>query len=89
MPKRFVDTLFVREGRYSLGEDIEDRGYFLSIPVANRMVDYEEYYRIGKEQYEQFQAEPAVALQFADACREREHDDLLILAPGSDRGDPV
>lgn len=52
------------------------------------MVVYEEYYRIDAVEYERFKSNSAAARAFADACRRREHDDRLILKPGSDRGTP-
>ncbi len=50
------------------------------------MVDYEEYYSLSVGMFEVFEQNTESALEFADACRRREHDDLLILQPGSDRG---
>jgi hypothetical protein len=41
MSERFKDTHIVREGRYSLGRDNQSKGYYLSISVANQMIDYE------------------------------------------------
>lgn len=86
MSERFSDDYVSREGRYSLGRDQTTGDYFLSVPVANRMVDYEEYYRLTPDQYSRFIADAAAARVFADACRDRRHDDLLILQPGTDRG---
>lgn len=86
MSGRFADTSVSREGRYSLGRDRESGDPYLSIPVANRAVTYEEYYRLTPEQHERFTDDPPAARAFADECRQRRHDALLILAPGSDRG---
>ena len=61
----------------------------MSIPVSNGLVDYEEYYAISAEKSELFQAEPSTAIDFVEACRRHEHDDLLIQKPGSNRGTPV
>ena len=85
---RFQDIHVYREELFSLGKDQTTGGYYLSIPVSNRMVDYEEYYRISDEQFQAFQADGAAARVFAEQCRKRRHDDLLILKPGSDRGKP-
>ncbi|TRW17553.1 hypothetical protein [Glacieibacterium frigidum] len=85
---RFMDTKVDREGRWSLGADAETAAPFLSIPVANRMVDYEEYYRLSEDEARRFEADGLAARTFADECRARQHDDRLILAPGSDRGEP-
>ena len=63
--------------------------WFLSIPVANNMVDYEVYYRLDGDEYDRFRADPVAALAFADACRAHIYDDRLILKPGTDRGGAV
>ena len=83
---RFVDSHVSREGRFSLGIDQAASDHYLSIPVANRMVTYEEYYRLAKGQYNLFVEDSSSAMHFADECRRREHDDQLILPPGNDRG---
>lgn len=89
MPSRFNDTHVFREQRFSIGSDAETRGYFLSIPVANQMVDYEEYYRLSTDQYQQFSNDAVAGALFADQCRARRCDDLIILKPGTDRGEPL
>ncbi len=82
-------TLFVsREQLFSLGRDSLSGEPYLAIPVANRMTDYEEYYRITPDQLTAFQADLPAARAFADQCRARRHDTLLILKPGADRGEP-
>lgn len=85
---KFQDVMVNRELRFSLGVEQETGKYYLSIPVANRRVDYEEYYEIDKDAFERYQADPAAAAAFLERCRNREADDLLILKPGSDRGVP-
>jgi hypothetical protein len=62
--------------------------YFLSIPVSNRLCDYEEYYEIDEVAFEQYRRDPQSALPFVQRCRDHLHDDLLLLKPGSDRGEP-
>jgi hypothetical protein len=86
---RFSDTHVFREQRFAIGSDTQTHGYFLSIPVANQMVDYEEYYRLTPDQYCLFSANAAAAGLFADECRARKRDDMIILAPGTDRGEPL
>lgn len=85
---RFVDSYTDTDGRYSLGRDSKTSGYYLSIPVSNRLVDYEEYYRLSRDLFGVFLQDRSEALGFADRCRARECDDLLILQPGADRGEP-
>ncbi|WP_082951718.1 hypothetical protein [Mycobacterium sp. 852002-51057_SCH5723018] len=78
-----------REDRYSIGVESPSGRYYASIPVSNGIVDYEEYYEITKDQYHQFLRDKAAAIDFVEACRRREHDDLLLQRPGSNRGTPV
>lgn len=77
-----------RELRFSLGIEQDSGRYYLSIPVANRMVDYEEYYEIDQATFERFRTDPDAAQGFLARARAREADELLILKPGSDRGVP-
>ena len=83
------DTYFSRESRYSLGIDLDTDGHYASLPVSNGVVDYEEYFALTPDQYSLFLADPVAAEAFIEECRRREHDALLILKPGSNRGTPV
>ena len=89
MAAKFHDHFFSREERYSVGEETESHRLYLSIPVSNGLVDYEEYYEITREQYDAFAADLSLAAVFAEECRRHEHDDLLIQKPGWNRGTPV
>jgi hypothetical protein len=86
---KFDDTFFSREDRYSLGIESTSGRYYASIPVSNGIVDYEEYYQISPEQYRNFLHDKDAAIDFVEACRRHEHDDLLLQRPGSNRGTPV
>jgi hypothetical protein len=86
---RFVDEYVSREGRFSVGRDRQGDRPFLSIPVRNSKVEYEEYYALAPEEYARFSRDRTAALAFAEECRARWRDDRLILEPGSDRGEPV
>ena len=86
MSKRFTDISVNQKERYSLGRDEQSGDYYLSIPVANQMIDYEEFYHLSALEYKSFAEDEKKAVAFADACRKRLHDDRLILQPGSDRG---
>ncbi len=77
-----------REHLYSLGRDIKLDCYILSIPVANTYVDYEEYYKLSEQEFHLFMNNEELAKNFANECRLRQHDDLLTLVPGTDRGVP-
>ena len=85
----FVDSYVSREHRFSLGREADSGRYYLSIPVSNGVVDYEEYYEVDRERYAQYLDDPLAAVPFAEACRAREHDELLIQKPGWNRGTPV
>ena len=85
----FEDAFSSRENRYSLGLETESGHRYLSIPVSNGLVDYEEYYALTPAAYDELGADAAAAARFAEACRRHEHDDLLVQQPGSNRGTPV
>lgn len=86
---KFDDTYFSREDRYSIGVESMSGRYYASIPVSNGIVDYEEYYELTPDQYHAFLRDSAAAIQFVEAYRRHEHDDLLLQQPGSNRGTPV
>jgi hypothetical protein len=86
---RFKDTFVSREQMYSLGIDTATHKKFLSIPVSSGIVDYEEYYELTDAQSETFHVNALAASQFADECRRREHDELLIVKPGTNRGTAI
>lgn len=86
---RFNDVHIFQGQRFSLGIDTQTQQPYLSIPVANQMVDYEEYYLITPDQFQQYSTDPDAGALFADECRARLSDQLLILQPGSDRGEPL
>ncbi|OBK34882.1 hypothetical protein A5658_10770 [Mycobacterium sp. 1245111.1] len=73
---------------YWLGVDPESKRHILGIPVSNPMVDYIETYWLDDQQYSTFVEREDLATEFADACRRRQHDDLLTHQPGRHRGTP-
>lgn len=83
------DEFFSREDRYSLGVDAETGRHYLSVPVSNGVVDYEEYYEVTEGNYGKLLANPALAIAFAHECRRRAHDGLLMQQPGWNRGTSV
>ena len=85
-PMNFVDEMVSRELRFSIGVETRTGRHYLSIPVANRMADYEEYYEIDRSAYERYRAEPRSAADFIRRCRNRELDQLLILNDPSPAG---
>ena len=82
----FVDTATCREHRFSIGRETSSGRHYLSIPVSNRLCDYEEYYEIPQAQHDAYPANVQDLADFARQCRERGNDHLLLVAPGPDRG---
>ena len=74
---KFVDVAVSREGRFSIGVEKETGKFYLSIPVSNSLVDYEEYYEITREMFERCQKDMKEALFFADECREGKKDSYI------------
>lgn len=85
----FADHYFSREHRFSLGQETTRGTFFLSLPVSNGIVDYEEYYALSRDEFEQFLASSERALPLIERCRQRLADDRLIQQPGANRGTPV
>ena len=85
---RFKDHFFSKEDRYSLGLDTETGKFYLSIPVSNGLVDYEEYFEIGAKTFEELMEHPIQAIFLAEKCRKHEMDEKLIIKPGRLRGSP-
>lgn len=84
----YNNTYFSGENRYWLGADSANSVYFLAIPVSSGNVDYNENYRLSSSQYDKFMRDPAAAAIFADECRRKKHDDLLLQKPDRNRGPP-
>ena len=85
----FQDVRVFRDERFSVGVEQPSGQPYLSIPVSNGFVDYEEYYRLERAELDRFLADPRAAAEFAERCRRRELDHLLIQKPGSNRGVPI
>ncbi|SIN93268.1 hypothetical protein [Agromyces cerinus] len=86
---KFSDEFSSRDDRYSLGMEGESGRRYVSFPVSNGVVDYEEYCELSTARYEQFRVDPTAAMAFVEESRGREHDELLMLKPGWSRGTPV
>lgn len=82
----FIDHVISREHRFSVGVVAETGEAYVSIPVSNQRVDYEEHYRIDADMFARFLADPAEALPFIERCRRREEDARLMRQPGVERG---
>lgn len=86
MAQRFTNIHVSRAHFYALGRDEQTGERYLSIPVSNRLVDYEEYYRLDPAEFDTFMTDEGAAQAFAEVCRARGNDERLILKPGTDRG---
>jgi hypothetical protein len=82
----YVNSFFSREDRFAIGMEKESGKYYVSIPVSNSYVDYNEYYEIDKASFERFLANPDSARPFVDQCKAQKMDHLLLVKPGSNRG---
>jgi hypothetical protein len=86
---KFTDMYFNRGERFSLGIEETSGKLYVSFPVRNDMIEYEEYYEINRGQFDLFQKDLNAALEFVNRCRRRELDELLIQKPGSRRGTAI
>jgi hypothetical protein len=83
------DTYVNREERFSLGIEETSAQFYVSFPVFNGIIEYEEYYAIDQQMSERFHHDLASALDFVNRCRRRELDELLMQKPGSNRGSAI
>lgn len=65
---------------------MESRKYYLSFPVSNSLVDYEEYYELNEDLYIGFPETTRLVEIFLNECRNHKHDNLLLQQPGRLRG---
>ncbi|WP_263260604.1 hypothetical protein [Pseudomonas sp. RIT-PI-S] len=86
---KFKATFINREKMFSLGIEETSSRLYVSFPVSNRMVDYEEYYEIDRLRFELFQKDVEAAVAFVMKCRRQELDELLIQNPGTNRGTTI
>lgn len=83
---KFHDVVVCRDQRFSIGIEEDSGRYYLSIPVSNGLVDYEEYYELDQKSFKRYQLSTIEALSFVQRCRNRQADDVLIIKPGANRG---
>lgn len=86
---KFNDALVNREERYALGTEEESGKHYVTFPVSNGLIEYEEYYAIDDDMFRRFLADPVSALAFVTRCRSRQEDDRLMIKPGRLRGSPT
>ncbi|RON56318.1 hypothetical protein [Pseudomonas frederiksbergensis] len=83
---KFQDIAINHTEYFSIGQEADSGKFYLSIPVSNGLVDYEEYYEIDKLSFDQYLEDSSKALDFVEQCRNRRMDHLLMFQTGSDRG---
>ncbi|WP_025130782.1 hypothetical protein [Pseudomonas sp. PH1b] len=86
---KFNDLFVNREEMFSMGIEEVSGQYYVSFPVSNGMVDYEEYYAIDRATFELFEQDLQAALEFVTRARKRELDQLLMMKPGNNRGTAI
>lgn len=86
---KFNDLFVNREEMFSMGIEEVSGQYYVSFPVSNGMVDYEEYYAIDRATFELFEQDLQAALEFVTRARQRELDQLLMMKPGNNRGTAI
>lgn len=86
---KFNDTIVSKEYRFSVGVEEDSGRCYISFPVSNGLVDYDEYYEITQANYRVFLSSTSTALAFVNECRQHQKDSLLIIKPGSNRGTPA
>jgi hypothetical protein len=84
----FVDTHNFSKYFFSIGIEEESKKYYISIPVSNQFVDYEEYFEIDEDTYNLHTANLEKLISIAELCRKRDMDEFLFYEPGTDRGEP-
>ncbi|MGC7406971.1 hypothetical protein ACPWR0_23360 [Pandoraea pneumonica] len=77
------------QDKFSVGVEESTGKYYISIPVANPYVSYEEYYEIERAQYEACPGNLEELRKLAEKCRERMNDENIMMIPGELRGDPI
>lgn len=86
---KFDDRIVFKKDRFSIGQEIDLKKYYLSIPVSNGLVEYEEYYELTKEEFDRLSNGVAEVRRLAEQCKLRKADDRLIMKPGAKRGSPT
>ncbi|HAS6151909.1 TPA: hypothetical protein I7712_03775 [Vibrio vulnificus] len=86
---KFKDLYISRVDRFSVGIEEQLGVYYLSIPVSNGFVDYEEYYEVDSNALEEIARNYNGFLKTVEACRNRKMDHHLLVTPGKKRGNPI
>ena len=85
----FVDSCIFRVERFSIGTEEISGKHYLSMPIANPYVDYEEYYEIDDDDFFACPNNLDQLKQIAEKSRARQKDARLIVKSGKLRGSPI
>jgi len=85
----FTTVKVSEEWRYSVGVDDDTGKHYVAIPVSNGLVEYCEFYEIDNAAFERCLRDMSAGAEFAERCRKREMDHLLLVRPGERRGEPL
>ena len=77
-----------KKDRYAINRDLDSGKYYLSFPVFNGYVDYEEYYEVLPDELESIMRDETALQLLLQKSHNRENDERLLLKPGSIRGSP-
>lgn len=84
----FKDIKVYREKRFAIEKEIKTKRLFITFPVYNGLAEYTEFYEISNEELELFNQNEEKLFHFVDECKNRKHDQRLLLPPGKQRGEP-
>jgi hypothetical protein len=83
------DVAVNRQQRYAIGTEQTTGKHYVSFPVSNGTIEYEEYYEIDQAMFDKFRADLDSALPFVERARNRLEDPRLMYQPSTKRGSPT
>jgi len=86
---KFVAQFTFKDDRFTIGTEMDSGSHYISIPVINPYVEYQEYYKINESEYLNCPDNIEILRKIAEKCRSRLNDDNLMMKPGRLRGTPV
>ena len=86
---KFTDIKFSKSKRFSIGQEENSGKYYLSFPVSNQLVEYEEYYEITVNEFNDYIQNLDNAIPLLEKCKQHKEDHRLIQKPGNSRGTPI
>lgn len=86
---KFSDKYVFKDEKFSVGVEETTGKYYVSFPVANSQVDYEEHYEIDRAQYDSCPENLEELRAIVHKSRTRDNDENLFKKPGGMRGSPI